>query len=92
MDATYTLTPGMRLHYLYGAFDGYAETGTTAPLTVGQQTTCRLRRPALPSRSDAANRGDQRSTPTAMLRPVNSAMVLMCAKSFAKAGSFDTAS
>jgi hypothetical protein len=37
-DATYTLTPSMRVRYLYGAFDGYTETGTTAPLTIGGQT------------------------------------------------------
>ncbi|WP_194462784.1 autotransporter domain-containing protein [Bradyrhizobium sp. CCBAU 53340] len=37
-DATYTLTPSARLRYLYGAFEGYTETGTTAPLTVGEQT------------------------------------------------------
>ncbi|MBR0718686.1 autotransporter outer membrane beta-barrel domain-containing protein [Bradyrhizobium liaoningense] len=36
--ATYTLTPSVRVRYLYGAFDGYTETGTTAPLTVGTQT------------------------------------------------------
>jgi uncharacterized protein with beta-barrel porin domain len=37
-DAAYTLTPSARIRYLYGAFDGYTETGTTAPLTVGVQT------------------------------------------------------
>ncbi|WP_027523664.1 autotransporter outer membrane beta-barrel domain-containing protein [Bradyrhizobium sp. Ec3.3] len=41
-DATYTLTPSARVRYLYGAFDGYTETGTTAPLTVGEQTASTL--------------------------------------------------
>jgi hypothetical protein len=42
MDANYTLTPSARVRYLYGAFDGYTETGTTAPLTVGEQTASTL--------------------------------------------------
>jgi uncharacterized protein with beta-barrel porin domain len=36
-DASYTLTPSLKLRYLYGVFDGYTETGTTAPLTVGSR-------------------------------------------------------
>ena len=41
-DATYPLTPSVRVRYLYGAFDGYTETGTTAPLTIGGQTVSTL--------------------------------------------------
>ncbi|WP_256807220.1 autotransporter domain-containing protein [Bradyrhizobium sp. Bra64] len=41
-DAAYTLTPSFRLRYLYGAFDGYTEAGTTAPLTLGSQTVSTL--------------------------------------------------
>ena len=38
-DAAYTLTPSLRLRYLYGSYDGYTETGTTtAPLTMGSRT------------------------------------------------------
>jgi len=37
--ASYTLTPSLRLRYLYGAYGGYTETGTAAPLTVGSQST-----------------------------------------------------
>jgi hypothetical protein len=33
--ASYTLTPSVNLRYLYASFDGYTESGTTAPLTVG---------------------------------------------------------
>lgn len=40
--AAYTLTPSMRVRYLYGAFDGYTETGTTVPLTIGGQTVSTL--------------------------------------------------
>jgi hypothetical protein len=43
-------------------------------------------------RQQAAGVRRQRSTPTAMLRPVNSAMVGICAISFANSASFDTAS
>jgi hypothetical protein len=38
MGASYTLTPSLKLRYLYGSYDGYTESGTTAPLTVGTQT------------------------------------------------------
>ena len=41
-DATYTLTPSLRVRYLYGSFDGYSETGTTAPLTIGGQAVSTL--------------------------------------------------
>ena len=40
--ASYTLTPSLRIRYLYGSYDGYTETGTTAPLTVGGQTVSTL--------------------------------------------------
>lgn len=40
--AAYTLTPSLRLRYLHGAYDGYTETGTAAPLTVGSQTVSAL--------------------------------------------------
>jgi outer membrane autotransporter protein len=32
--ATWTMTPNLRVRYLYGAFDGYTETGSNANLTV----------------------------------------------------------
>jgi hypothetical protein len=41
-DASYVFTPTLRLRYLYGAYGGYTETGTTAPLTVGRQTISAL--------------------------------------------------
>ncbi|HTO64266.1 MAG TPA: autotransporter domain-containing protein [Bradyrhizobium sp.] len=34
-DAAYGLTPSLKVRYLYGAYGGTTETGTTAPLTVG---------------------------------------------------------
>jgi outer membrane autotransporter protein len=34
----YTLTPSFTVRYLHASFDGYTETGTTAPLTVGDRT------------------------------------------------------
>jgi hypothetical protein len=33
--ASYTLTPSLQVRYLYAAFDGYTESGSTANLTVG---------------------------------------------------------
>ena len=33
--AAYVLTPSLQLRYLYARFDGYTESGVTAPLTVG---------------------------------------------------------
>jgi len=33
--ASFTLTPSVNFRYLYGSFDPYTESGTTAPLTVG---------------------------------------------------------
>lgn len=32
--ASYTLTPSLNFRYLHASFDGYTESGTTAPLTV----------------------------------------------------------
>jgi hypothetical protein len=40
--ASYVLTPSVNLRYLYGSFDGYTESGTTAPLTVDTQTASDL--------------------------------------------------
>ncbi|WP_334433427.1 autotransporter outer membrane beta-barrel domain-containing protein [Bradyrhizobium sp. AZCC 1610] len=39
LDSHYALTPGVQLRYLYAGFDGYTETGTTAPLTAGGRNT-----------------------------------------------------
>jgi outer membrane autotransporter protein len=36
--ASYTLTPSLRVRYLYASFDGYTETGSTANLTVGSRS------------------------------------------------------
>ena len=36
--AAYTLTPSLRVRYLYASFDGYTETGSTANLTVGSRS------------------------------------------------------
>jgi outer membrane autotransporter protein len=59
-DATYTLTPSTRVRYLYGAFDGYTETGTTAPLTVGTQTA-----------STVEERGEVKLTRSVAFGPAN---------------------
>ncbi|MCP3467197.1 autotransporter domain-containing protein [Bradyrhizobium sp. CCGUVB23] len=59
-DATYTLTPSARVRYLYGAFDGYTETGTTAPLTVGEQTA-----------NTVEERGEVKLTRSVAFGPVN---------------------
>jgi outer membrane autotransporter protein len=34
----YTLTPSLNVRYLHASLNGYTETGTTAPLTVGDRT------------------------------------------------------
>jgi hypothetical protein len=34
----YTLTPSLTVRYLHASLDGYTETGTTAPLTVGDRS------------------------------------------------------
>jgi outer membrane autotransporter protein len=59
-DATYTLTPSVRVRYLYGAFDGYTETGTTAPLTIGSQSV-----------STMEERGELKLTRSVTLNPQN---------------------
>lgn len=59
-DATYTLTPSTRVRYLYGAFDGYTETGTSAPLTVGTQTA-----------STVEERGEVKLTRSVAIAPMN---------------------
>lgn len=38
-DSHYALTPSLQVRYLYAGFDGYTETGTTAPLTAGSRST-----------------------------------------------------
>jgi hypothetical protein len=58
--ATYTLTPSVRIRYLYGTFDGYTETGTTAPLTVGGRTVSALE-----------ERGEMKLTRSVALNPQN---------------------
>jgi uncharacterized protein with beta-barrel porin domain len=35
--ASYTLTPSLSFRYVHASFDGYTESGTTAPLTVGRR-------------------------------------------------------
>lgn len=35
--ASYTLTPSLKVRYLYGSYDGYIETGSTTNLTVGSR-------------------------------------------------------
>ncbi len=35
--ASYMLTPSLSLRYVHASFDGYTESGTTAPLTVGRR-------------------------------------------------------
>jgi hypothetical protein len=50
----------VRVRYLYGAFDGYTETGTTAPLTVGSQSV-----------STMEERGELKLTRSVMLNPAN---------------------
>ena len=59
-DASYTLTPSMRVRYLYGSFDGYTETGTTAPLTIGGQSVSTLE-----------ERGELKLTRSVSLDPTN---------------------
>jgi hypothetical protein len=39
LDSHYALTPNVQVRYLYAGFDGYTETGTTAPLTAGGRNT-----------------------------------------------------
>lgn len=41
-DASYTLTPSLRLRYLYGSYGGYTETGSTANLAVGRRSVSTL--------------------------------------------------
>jgi outer membrane autotransporter protein len=59
-DAGYTLTPSLRVRYLYGAFDRYTETGAAAPLTVGGQTISTLE-----------ERGELKLTRNVALNPTN---------------------
>jgi hypothetical protein len=59
-DAVYTLTPSLRVRYLHGAYDGYTETGTVAPLTLGGQTV-----------SAWEERGEVKLTRTVTFNPVN---------------------
>ena len=59
-DATYTLTPSVRVRYLYGAFDGYSESGTTAPLTIGGQSVSALE-----------ERGELKLTRSVTVNPTN---------------------
>ncbi len=61
--ATYTLTPSVNLRYLYASFDGYTESGTTAPLTVGTQTV-----------SDFEERAQLKLSRTQMFAPAEALM------------------
>ncbi|GLH75470.1 hypothetical protein SSBR45G_03780 [Bradyrhizobium sp. SSBR45G] len=62
--ASYTLTPSVRLRYLYGSYAGTTETGTTAPLTLNGQTVSTLeeRGEAKLTRSVTFSPGDVLST------------------------------
>ena len=59
-DAAYTLTPSLRVRYLYGDYGGYTETGTIAPLTTGGQTV-----------SAWEERGEVKLTRTVAFNPMN---------------------
>ncbi|WP_300264529.1 autotransporter outer membrane beta-barrel domain-containing protein [Bradyrhizobium sp.] len=59
-DGAYTLTPSLRVRYLYGAYDGYTEAGTSAALTVGGQTV-----------SAWEERGEAKLTRTVTFNPMN---------------------
>ncbi len=58
MGASYTLTPSVKLRYLYASYNGYTESGTTAPLTIGTQTV-----------SDFEERGQLKLTRTQVFSP-----------------------
>jgi hypothetical protein len=61
--ASYTLTPSLQLRYLYASFDGYTESGTTAPLTVGTRTL-----------GDFEERGQLKLTRTQVFAPTEALM------------------
>ena len=59
-NAAFTLTPSLRVRYLYGSYDGYTETGSTANLTIGGQTVNALE-----------ERGEFKLTHAVTLNPMN---------------------
>jgi hypothetical protein len=61
--ASYTLTPSLQLRYLYASFDGYTESGTTAPLTLGTRTL-----------GDFEERGQLKFTRTQVFTPTEAIM------------------
>lgn len=63
-DSHYALTPSLQLRYLYAGFGGYAETGTTAPLTVGSRNT-----------QNVEERAELKLTRTTQLAPTSQLLV-----------------
>ena len=63
-NAYHTVTPSLQVRYLYASFDGYTETGTTAPLSAGTRTV-----------ENVEERAELKFTRTTMLSPQTALML-----------------